>query len=273
MQLSSITPGSNLVGVEPGLIVSVIAAVPLGPESLKLIYQRPVGDYRDRLISQTDADAFSVAVAERPWAFDGKGEDFKLAVEAKRIDLAFLFDPMMAVHTSSVQPLQHQIAAVYESMLPRQPLRYVLADDPGAAKAYRASVAPTPVVQEAAPTQVELGGLQTAAQTASQPGSTSVVYSATTPGAPVSPGASVAPSSPKMKSFHGTVEVNAATARARLLQIAEEVISQLVSDPMAKVTVNVEISAEFPQGAAEQVRRAVSENATNLKFKVSEWEK
>jgi hypothetical protein len=97
-----------------------------------------------------------------------------------------------------------------------------------------------------------------------------VVYSTTTPGAPVSP---VAPSCPKLKSFHGTVEVNAATARARLLQIAEEVISQLVSDPMAKVTVNVEISAEFPQGAAEQVRRAVSENATNLKFKVSEWEK
>ena len=146
----------------------------------------------------------------------------------------------------------------------------VLLLEPGVAKAHRASLAPTPVVQEAATAQPELGGLQPAAQIASQPGSTPVVYSATTPDAPVSP---VAPSSPKMKSFHGTVEVNAATARARLLQIAEEVISQLVSDPMAKETVNVEISAEFPQGAAEQVCRAVSENATNLKFKVSEWEK
>jgi hypothetical protein len=83
---------------------------------------------------------FSVAVAERPWAFDGNGEDFKLAVEAKRIDLAFLFDPVMAVHTSSVQPLPHQIAAVYESMLPRQPLRYVLADDPGAGKTIMAGL-------------------------------------------------------------------------------------------------------------------------------------
>ena len=62
-------------------------------------------------------------------------------------------------------------------------------------------------------------------------------------------------------------------AKARLLQIADEVLSHLVSDPMAKVTVTVEISAEFPQGAAEQVRRAVSENATSLKFKLSEWEK
>ena len=143
----------------------------------------------------------------------------------------------------------------------------VLLLEPGVAKAHRASHAPTPVVQEEAAAQPELGGLQPAAQTASGPGSTPVVYAATTAAAPAGG------SSPKMKSFHGAVEVNAATARARLLQIAEEVISQLVSDPMAKVNVNVEISAEFPQGAAEQVRRAVSENATNLKFKVSEWEK
>jgi len=140
MQLASITSGLNLVGVEPGLVVSVVTAVAVGPDSYKLIYQRPAGDYRDRLVSQADADAFSVAIAERPWAFDGNGEDFKLAVEAKRIDLAFLFDPMMAVHTSSVQPLPHQIAAVYESMLPRQPLRYVLADDPGAGKTIMAGL-------------------------------------------------------------------------------------------------------------------------------------
>jgi hypothetical protein len=74
MQLASITSGLNLVGVEPGLVVSVVTAVAVGPDSYKLIYQRPAGDYRDRLISQADADAFSVAVAGRPWAFDGNGE-------------------------------------------------------------------------------------------------------------------------------------------------------------------------------------------------------
>jgi hypothetical protein len=66
MHLASITSGLNLVGLEPGVVVTVIAAVPLGPDSLKLIYQRPAGDYRDRLISQADADAFSVASTERP---------------------------------------------------------------------------------------------------------------------------------------------------------------------------------------------------------------
>ena len=48
--------------------------------------------------------------------------------------LAHLFDPYLAVHTSPVEPLPHQISAVYEAMLPKQPLRYVLADDPGAGK-------------------------------------------------------------------------------------------------------------------------------------------
>jgi hypothetical protein len=72
--------------------------------------------------------------------FDGDGEAFKLAIEAKRIDLAFLFDPMMAVHTSNVEPLPHQITGVYESLLPRQPLRFVLADDPGAGKTIMAGL-------------------------------------------------------------------------------------------------------------------------------------
>ena len=46
--------------------------------------------------------------------------------------LLHLFDPVLAVHTSVVEPLPHQITAVYESMLPRQPLRFLLDDDSGA---------------------------------------------------------------------------------------------------------------------------------------------
>ncbi len=76
----------------------------------------------------------------RPWSFDAKEEDFKLAAEATRIKLAHLFDPMMAIHTSNVDPLPHQIAAVYQTMLPKQPLRFVLADDPGAGKTIMAGL-------------------------------------------------------------------------------------------------------------------------------------
>ena len=60
--------------------------------------------------------------------------------EAQRIRLAHLFDPVLAVHTSEVDPLPHQITAVYESMLPRQPLRFLLADDPGAGKTIMAGL-------------------------------------------------------------------------------------------------------------------------------------
>ena len=76
----------------------------------------------------------------RPWALDADAGDFRLTAEAFRIRLAHLFDPLMAVHTSSVEPLPHQITAVYETMLPRQPLRFVLADDPGAGKTIMAGL-------------------------------------------------------------------------------------------------------------------------------------
>ncbi|MBX5470786.1 MAG: DUF3883 domain-containing protein, partial [Thermoleophilaceae bacterium] len=68
------------------------------------------------------------------WAFDADGQLFRLVSEARRIRLAHLFDPLLAVTTSVVEPLPHQIRAVYGSMLPRQPLRFLLADDPGAGK-------------------------------------------------------------------------------------------------------------------------------------------
>lgn len=122
------------------MIVSVIAAVPIGADAVQVIYKLPDGTIRERLVGAADIGTLAVATTERPWSFDGDGEAFKLAIEAKRIDLAFLFDPMMAVHTSNVEPLPHQITAVYESMLPRQPLRFVLADDPGAGKTIMAGL-------------------------------------------------------------------------------------------------------------------------------------
>jgi len=56
------------------------------------------------------------------------------------------------------------------------------------------------------------------------------------------------------------------------VQIAEEIISLLASDPQAVVRVSVEIQAEFPQGVTDEVKRAVTENAGSLEFRVREWE-
>ena len=76
----------------------------------------------------------------------------------------------------------------------------------------------------------------------------------------------------KPKSFYGSVEVSPATAKMRLVQLAEEIVSNLVADPLAELKITVEINANFPNGASDQIRRAVSENAKSLGFKTSTWE-
>jgi superfamily II DNA or RNA helicase len=140
MKLNQITVGQSLCGVEPTQNVAVVAVIPHGDSAIQLIYRTQTGEMKERLLSSHDEATIEVATKERPFAFDGDGAAFQLTCEAKRIDLAFLFDPMMAVHTANVEPLPHQITAVYESMLPRQPLRFVLADDPGAGKTIMAGL-------------------------------------------------------------------------------------------------------------------------------------
>ena len=87
LKLENIQKNAALSGLEPGQVVRIVTTEPVGNHALTVYYKT--------------AD----------------GADFKLAVEAYRINLAHLFDPMMAVHTFNVEPLPHQITAVYESML------------------------------------------------------------------------------------------------------------------------------------------------------------
>lgn len=140
MKISEISTGSNLEGVENGMIVSVSAISPVSATSANLIYKLPNGTLCERLISEEEADKFSIASSKLPWSFAGDSREFRLALEAKRIELAYLFDPMMAVYASNVEALPHQISAVYECMLPKQPIRYILADDPGAGKTIMAGL-------------------------------------------------------------------------------------------------------------------------------------
>jgi hypothetical protein len=76
----------------------------------------------------------------------------------------------------------------------------------------------------------------------------------------------------KAKSFYGSVEVNPSTAKIRLVQLVEEIINHLASDSQADLKITVEINADFPNGASDQIKRAVSENAKSLGFKTWTWE-
>lgn len=140
LRLEDIKKDSAVNGIEQGQIVRIVTTDPVGENALTVYYKTTDGQVKEQMLFRSSEPSLSLAEAGRPWAFDAPGEEFKLAAEAYRIDLAYLFDPMMAVHTSNVEPLPHQITAVYESMLPKQPLRFVLADDPGAGKTIMAGL-------------------------------------------------------------------------------------------------------------------------------------
>ena len=75
-----------------------------------------------------------------------------------------------------------------------------------------------------------------------------------------------------LHTFLGTVDVKAETAKIRMVEIVDEIISLLTSDPQAEVHISVEITAEFPDGVSDHIRRSISENAANLGFKNNIWE-
>lgn len=140
IKLEDIKKDAQVLGIQGSEIVRIVQVEPVGDSAITVYYKDNQGRLGEQMLFRSDEARLELAQAGRPWAFDAPGEDFKLGLEAYRISQAALFDPMMAVHTSNVEPLPHQISAVYEAMLPRQPLRFVLADDPGAGKTIMAGL-------------------------------------------------------------------------------------------------------------------------------------
>ncbi|MBM3339506.1 MAG: DEAD/DEAH box helicase [Betaproteobacteria bacterium] len=140
MRLEAITPNTVIRGITPDALVTVINSKWYGSDCIELIYRLADGSIGQKIVYRDEEPRLEIAELGRPWSFDGDGAMFRLVSEAHRIRLAHLFDPVLAVHTSIVDPLPHQITAVYESMLPRQPLRFLLADDPGAGKTIMAGL-------------------------------------------------------------------------------------------------------------------------------------
>jgi len=140
MVLEALTPGARIGGLLPGRLVTVISAEWHGTYAVTLTFKDDDGSVASELIYRDDEARFTVDEKGRTWSFDADGGLFRLASEARRIQLAHLFDPYLAVHTSNLEPLPHQIQAVYGEMLPRTPLRFLLADDPGAGKTIMAGL-------------------------------------------------------------------------------------------------------------------------------------
>ncbi len=140
MKLEQLQTNAAVRGIVPNAWVTVVSVQWFGSEALELTYKTPDGKVANQLLYRDSEPALELVEQGRPWSFDGDGALFRLVSEAQRIRLAHLFDPVLAVHTAVVDPLPHQITAVYEAMLPRQPLRFLLADDPGAGKTIMAGL-------------------------------------------------------------------------------------------------------------------------------------
>src|SRR5579862_4336161 len=139
-KLEDLKRGATVKGILPDCLVTVIDVKWYGSAAIELTYKDPAGKPNVVLLYRDREPTLEISETGRPWSFDGDGKLFRLVSEAHRINLAHLFDPLLAIHTSMVDVLPHQITAVYGEMLPRQPLRFLLADDPGAGKTIMAGL-------------------------------------------------------------------------------------------------------------------------------------
>jgi superfamily II DNA or RNA helicase len=139
-RLEDLTPGARVRGVVIDGAVTVIDVKWHGSNALTLTYSGDGGHVGQSLLYRDVEPSLKIDKPSRAYAFDGDPELFRLAAEAQRIKMAALFDPMLAVTTSDLEPLPHQIKAVYGELIPRTPLRFLLADDPGAGKTIMAGL-------------------------------------------------------------------------------------------------------------------------------------
>lgn len=138
--LEDLKAGASIQGLTPTGAARVVNIAWYGNQAVKVVFEDANGAVQDRLVYRGEEHTLKIASAGRGWSYDADGELLRLVTEARRIKLAHHFDPYLAIHTSLVEPLPHQITAVYGEMLPRQPLRFLLADDPGAGKTIMAGL-------------------------------------------------------------------------------------------------------------------------------------
>ena len=139
-RLEDLIRGACVRGIIHQETVTIVDVRWSGADAIEMTFTDAQGRPDNAVLYRFQERDLEVITSGRAWAFDGDGEHLRLVAEAHRIRLAHLFDPLLAVHTSLVDPLPHQITAVYGELLPRQPLRYLLADDPGAGKTIMAGL-------------------------------------------------------------------------------------------------------------------------------------
>src|SRR4051794_9214624 len=118
--------------------MEVLAVVPFGT-SLKVLGRGiKTGQSYDPVLSPEQIGQLAVTGESDP--FDGSAQLFRIGVEAHRLGLAYEYDPYFSLSIARVDPLPHQLEAVYDYFLKLPRIRFLLADDPGAGKTIMAGL-------------------------------------------------------------------------------------------------------------------------------------
>jgi hypothetical protein len=123
IKLEDVTPGAQLAGVIGDNPVTVVAVTWIGSNALRLTYRTGDGRLDERILYRDHEPRLALARTPAAYEFQADATTFKLAAEALRIRMAGRFDPMLAVHTSDLEPLPHQIQAVYGELREAPPGR------------------------------------------------------------------------------------------------------------------------------------------------------
>ena len=121
---------------EPVRVETVAASAP-GAWNLGVVETR---SERFRRVTLADAQLAMLRIADSGPSFDGDGALLRTAMEAWALGIAHEFDPWFALSMSRVDPLPHQLEAVYEHLLKLPTVRFLLADDAGAGKTIMAGL-------------------------------------------------------------------------------------------------------------------------------------
>lgn len=136
----TIQTGQIVKNLIPSESVTINQIQPLG----KMVSIKYTGVNSNRansiVISKENFDSLEILTQEGEFNFKGDPTKFALFAEAERINSAYQFDPLFAVNCSIVDPLPHQVEAVYKFLLPLPKIRFLLADDTGAGKTIMAGL-------------------------------------------------------------------------------------------------------------------------------------
>lgn len=114
-RLEDLTTGASVRGILRDYLVTVVSAESLGSNRVERTCKEPSGKPGNECLYRHDEVRTEVAGQRRLWSFDGDGALFRLVSEACRTRLPHMLDSILAVHTKLVEPLPHQLTAVYDT--------------------------------------------------------------------------------------------------------------------------------------------------------------